>query len=70
VADFAVEFAVDLLAGAFAVCAEAAGGSRTGPKESARRRVQGPMCMEIPLLDKLLLEAIDFNRAGHMRWVM
>jgi len=53
---------VDLRAGAFAVCAEAACVRRSGVRERARRRVQGPMRMVVPLTGRLLFEAVDFNR--------
>jgi hypothetical protein len=53
---------VDLRAGAFAVCAEAACVRRSGLRERARRSVQGPMRMGVPLIGRLHLEAVEFNR--------
>jgi hypothetical protein len=52
-----------LRAGGFAVCAEVDCERRVEVKESARKRVQGPMRMRIPFPGSVLLDAVDFKRS-------
>jgi hypothetical protein len=58
-----VAVTADLRAGSFVVWVEVVCERRVEAKESARRRVQGPMRMRIPFTGSVLLDAFDFNRS-------